>query len=69
MKVNLIVDEIVTNDDKNIAIRLSGEDLAFQASTYSLSLYIDENLADKISFQLQTILQDRERTKKDEQNA
>ena len=45
--------------DKTIQIRLSGEDIKFVATEYSMSFFIDEDCADRIAFQLQTILQDR----------
>ena len=46
--------------DKTIQIRLSGDDIKFVATEYSISLFVDEDLADKISFHLQNILQDRD---------
>ena len=52
------VDEVIGDKDKNIAIRLSGEDIVFQASNYSLSVYLDKETADKIAFQIQSLLQD-----------
>lgn len=61
--MKLRVDEIENEPDKNICIRLSGEDISFTATNYSVSVYIDEDCADKIAFQLQSILQDREQRK------
>ena len=62
--MKLSVDEVPLSDindlaENNIAIRLSGEDIVFQASGYAVTIYINEDLADKISFQLSTMLQDR----------
>ncbi len=49
------------SNDKNIQIRFSGEDIKFIATEYSLSIFIDEDLADKLSFQISSLLQDIER--------
>ena len=62
--MKLSIDEVLPSDinnlkDKNIAIRLSGEDISFQANEYSVSVYITEEQADKISYKLQEILKDR----------
>ena len=62
--MKLSVEEVPLSDindleDENIVIRFRGEDISFQASNYSLSIYINEDMADKISFNLSTILQDR----------
>ena len=62
--MKLSVEEVPLSDindleDENIVIRFSGEDISFQASNHSLSIYINEDMADKISFNLSTILQDR----------
>ena len=62
--MKLSIDEVLFSDindlaDKNIAIRLSGEDISFQANEYSVSVYITEEQADKISYKLQEILKDR----------
>ncbi len=59
------IDEVPEWKKDNICIRVSGLDLKFQASNYSLSLFIDEDEADKIAFQLNAILQDRDITKKE----
>ncbi len=58
------ISEIPEWDKENICIKVSGLDLKFQASNYSLSLFIDEDEADKIAFQLNAILQDRDIKKK-----
>ena len=62
--MKLSVDEVSLSnindiEEKNIAIRLRGEDISFQASGYAVTIYINEDMADKISFNLSTILQDR----------
>ncbi len=49
------------SNDKNIQIRFSGEDIKFIGTEYSLSIFIDEDLADKLSFQISSLLQDIER--------
>ena len=46
--------------DKDIQLRFSGEDIKFVATEYSISIYINDDEADKISFQLSSLLQDRE---------
>ncbi len=51
------------NNDKNIQIRISGEDIKFIATEYSLSVFIDEDEADKLSFQIGSVLQEIERRK------
>ncbi len=63
MKDSYSVEEVEGEPNKNIAIRLAGEDISFQASGWSVSIYISEDIADKIAFQIQSILQDRERRK------
>mgnify|MGYP001564363646 CR=1 FL=1 len=65
----LIVDAIEgkgvgQNNDKNIQIRISGEDIKFIATEYSVSIFLNEDEADKIAFHLSTILQDRDYSKK-----
>lgn len=62
------VDEVENTSDKNIIIRISGEDISFTATNYGVSIYLDEKTADSIAFNIQTILQDRER-KKSEKNS
>ncbi|MCK9370575.1 hypothetical protein M0R04_11755 [Candidatus Dojkabacteria bacterium] len=63
------VDEVPYEKDKNIAIRFAGEDISFQASSWSVSVYINEEVADSLIFHLSTILQDRERRKEIHNNA
>jgi len=46
------------NNDKNIQIRLSGEDIKFIATEYSVSIFIDEDLADRLAFHIGAVLQD-----------
>lgn len=55
------VEEVKDEPDKRIAIRLKGDDISFIASSYSLSIYIDEKTADSIAFHIQAILEDRKR--------
>ncbi len=62
--MKLIIDEVEGEKDKNILIRLSGEDIKFLVSEYSCSVYINEDMADSLVFHLGTILQDRERQRK-----
>ena len=60
------VEELPLENDKPIVIRFrndSADDLTYVASNGSISIYIDEDNADKIAFQLSSILQDRERRK------
>ena len=66
--MKIIVDEVFKSTDelekkKNILVRLSGNDIKFIATEYSLSFYLDNNLADKLAFQLTAILEDRYRRK------
>lgn len=58
------IDEVPEWKEDNICIRVSGSDVKFQASNYSICLFIDEKEADQIAFQLGSILQDRDRVKK-----
>jgi hypothetical protein len=58
------VEEVPNEKDKNIVIRLRGEDVSFQASAYGVSVYLDEKTADSIAFHIQSIIQDRARQKK-----
>ena len=67
--MKLKVDEVEGEKDKNIAIRVSGEDIKFIASEYSCSVYIDEKNAESLAFHIQSIIQDRDiRSKKNLQN-
>jgi len=59
--MKILVDE-VRGEDK-ILVRLSGEDIKFIVSEYSLSFYLDDDLADKLAFQLGAVLQDRQQRK------
>ena len=60
----IIVDEVPEWKEDNICIRIVGTDVKFQSSNYGISIFIDEEEADKIAFQLNSILQDRERKEK-----
>lgn len=57
------VEEVEHEKERNIVIRLKGEDASFQASAYGVSIYLTEDVADKISFQINCIIQDRDRRK------
>ena len=57
------VEEVEHERDKNIVIRLKGEDASFQASAYGVSIYLDEKTADSISFHINTIIADRQRAR------
>lgn len=62
--MKLLVDEVEgvgITGDKNICVRLSGEDIKFVATEYSISLFVDEDIADKIAFQINAIIEDRSR--------
>lgn len=50
--------------ENTIALRISGFDIKFLANPYSISVYFNEDIADKIAFQIGSVLQDRERRKK-----
>ena len=63
--MKLSVDEVDTPNKNNIAIRFAGNGVNFQASDYGISVYIDEQTADSVAFHLQSILQDRERKRKE----
>lgn len=47
-------------DYEDISIRISGEDVQFTATGHSITIYINEDEANKLIALLQTILQDRE---------
>ena len=49
--------------DKNIQIKISGGDIKFVATEYSVSLFLDEEIADKLAIQLSFLLEDRRRRK------
>lgn len=65
--MKLIVDDLEKgvgiNNNQDIQIRLSGDDIKFVVTEYSVSLFIDEDCADSLQFHLSTILQNRERKK------
>ncbi len=44
--------------NQKIQIRLSGEDIKFIATEYSLSVFIDEEIAGKIASQINSLLQE-----------
>ncbi len=51
------------NNDKNIQLRLSGEDIKFFATEYSVNFFLDEKTADELSFKIGSVLQEIERKK------
>lgn len=57
---------IVDNNEleNNIMVRLSGEDLRFNASPYSICLFLDDKAAQDIAFKIEAMLQDKEIGKK-----
>lgn len=59
--MKIIVDEVDFENDKNICIRFSGEDIKFIVTEYSVAVYINNEIADSLQFHLGSILQDRER--------
>mgnify|MGYP001473361769 CR=1 FL=1 len=63
------VEEVEHERDKNIVIRLKGEDASFQASAYGVSIYLTEDIADKIAFHIRAIIEDRFRAKEIQNNA
>ena len=58
------VEEVEHKKERNIVIRLKGEDVSFQASAYGVSVYLDEKTAGSIWFHLGVILQEREKKKR-----
>jgi len=61
MKDIYSVDEVPNESYKNIVIRLKGSDISFVATGESISIYLDEDIADKIAFQINAIIEDRSR--------
>ena len=57
------VEEVEHEKKRNIVIRLKGEDASFQASAYGVSIYLTEEVASSIAWHIQTICEDRKRTK------
>ena len=60
ISVDLLEHGVGLKRNQNIQIRLSGDDIKFIATEYSLSIFIDEDLADKLAFQIQSLLQEIE---------
>ena len=58
--VDLLEHGVGFKQNQNIQIRLSGEDIKFIATEYSLSVFIDKDTAGKIAFQINSLLQDAE---------
>ena len=59
--MKLDVYEIKEDPKKPIAIQLRGEDFTFVASSSSVFFTLDADMADKLAFQIGSLLQDRER--------
>ena len=57
------VEEVENEKDKNIVIRLRGEDISYLAQNGNISIYLDEETANHIAWHIQTICEDRQRTK------
>ena len=51
------------NRDKDIQIRLSGENIKFLATEYSISIFVSEDEGDKLAFHINSLLQERNRKK------
>lgn len=58
MKIN--VDQ-VPHEKNVIAVRLSGDDVQFHAGNRNITLYLNDEEADKVAFQIGSVLQDKER--------
>ena len=58
--VDLLEHGVGFKQNQNIQIRVSGEDTKFIATEYSLSVFIDQDTASKIAFQINSLLQDKE---------
>ena len=54
------VEEVEGEKDRNIVIRLIGNDVSFVATRGGVDIYIDEKTADSIAFHIQSIIQDRD---------
>lgn len=54
--IKFSVDQVPYED--TIAIRLRGEDIKYQASNYAVTIYLDKDMAEKIAFQVNALLQD-----------
>lgn len=61
MKDIYSVDEVPNESDKNIVIRLRGENISYMAQNGTLSIYLNEKTADSIAFHIQAIIEDRSR--------
>jgi hypothetical protein len=64
VKINIRVNENIDKETP-ISINLQGEDLTFVATSNSLFFRLDEDLADKLAFQINALLQEIERKKID----
>jgi len=63
MRDTYSVEEVISEQDKNIVIRLKGEGISFIAQNGMVSIYLDEKTADSVGFHLLTIIEDRSRRK------
>ena len=63
------VEEVEHEKERNIVIRLKGEDASFQASAYRVSIYLTEDVADKIAFHIRAIVEDRFRAKESQKTS
>ncbi len=59
----LDVYEVEHEKDKPIAIRFKGEDLSYLIVNGTITIYLDADMGDKLSFQIGSLLQEIERTK------
>lgn len=53
------VEEVQHETDKNIVIKLRGENICYTAMNGFIAVYLDEKTADSIAFHIQSIIQDR----------
>lgn len=65
--MNYSVEEVEGEKINNIVVRLKGEGISFLASSNMVSVYLDEKTADSIAWNIQCILQDRDRIKKEKE--
>ena len=63
IKLNLLEHGVGLKGNQKIQIILSGDDIKFVATEYSLSVFIDEGIAGKIASQINSLLQEMEVSK------
>jgi hypothetical protein len=56
--VNLKVSDAELDNTNKICINLKG--VKFMATDYSLTLYLDDEIADSLAFQIQSLIQDHD---------